>query len=235
MGGSLPSPLAPNPSLLLIDADALLQFLIAGEMRQFRAIKQSFDIQPAIVEAVEMEIRKSKKFRAKFTKDLQKAIDSETLLVLDTRSLWRFVEVDANTIYDALQTRGFQYARVLDYGEAYTFAAAVVLRAPVISNDINAIRAAARAKLDLPTYLFRAFDVLILCNHSGLMSDSECDATRKSLIAANEWVPASFQHASFCDGLNRFYPRMLVLAKTPVGVEEPQNDLDVRIFVKPKA
>ncbi len=76
-----------NPNLLLLDADALLQIFISGQILLLRFLKRAFQIQPAITEAVEAEIRRSKKFRTRFTHDLQKALDSETLVVLDARTL----------------------------------------------------------------------------------------------------------------------------------------------------
>jgi len=214
----------------LIDSDALLQFLIAEEMRQLHALKHSFNIQPAIVEAVEVEIRKSRKF-PKFNKHLQKAIDSETIMILDARTLPRFITIDANATYNAIETRGFQYAKILDYGEAYTFAAGVVLRTPVLSHDITAIKAASRAGLDLPEHILRAFDLFVLYNQCGLMSESECDAARKILVAANEWVPTAFQRASYIDGLNSFFARMLEGSRGAVGFAYPQNDLDIRLIL----
>lgn len=220
-----------NPSIILFDTDALLQVLLAQQMALLHALKRAYRVQPAIVEAVEMEVRKSKKFRARFTKELQKAIDSETIVVLDTRTLPAFISTDAAAMHDTIQTKGFQYNRVLDYGEAYTFAAAVVLNVPAVSNDITALRAGSKAQLNLPKIVLRAFDFFVFCHQSDLCTAGDCDRIRQSLATEREWIPAAFQNTSYEKGLPHFYARLLDGTKAGVGADQPRNEPEMRVIV----
>jgi hypothetical protein len=231
--GALPS-VQNNPSLLLIDTDSLLQLLIADQMRLLHFVKRRFRIQPAIVEAVEAEVRKSKKFRAQFTKELQKAIDNHAVEVIDSRTMPAFVNTDPHAVFNSIQTTGFDYGqRGLDYGEAYTFAAGVILNAPVISNDHNAVLTAQNRRIPLPTYIFRTYDLIVLCHQTEQLSTKECEDIRQALAKRNEYVPVAFQHTSFVKGLQNFYPRLLDGSKVSIASNVPITKLDVRLTIVP--
>ena len=228
------SPVQKNPDLLLVDTDSLLQLLIAGEMRLLRFLKKRFRIQPAVVEAVEAEVRKSKKFRAQFTKELQKAIDNETVLVIDSRTIPAFVSRSPAAVFDAIQTNGLDYEqRGLDYGEAYTFAAGVALDVPVISNDMNAILTAQRRGIRLPRYLLRTYDLIVLSHQIGDLTAGDCDAIRQTLLQRNEFVPAAFERSSFVNGLGKFYPRLLDSSKQSIGSGVQLTEFDVCLTIAP--
>ncbi len=229
--GSAAATANQNPIAIVFDTDALLQLLIADQMALLHAFKKRVQIQPGIVEAVEVEIRKSRKFQGRFTKELQKAIDSKTLLVLDVPALSSFAPVDARATYETIQSRGFELNAVLDYGEAYTYAAGVVLKSPVVSNDIRAVRAGKNAGLDLPEHILRLFDFIVLCHHIDEINSDRCDEVRKTLADKKEWIPLAFQHSSFQDGLGSFYPRLLQRSRTPVGAVTPKSELDVRLDI----
>ncbi len=235
--GSAPQPPQPvgplqssNPSLLLVDADVLLQLLIAEQLRLLGYLKREFGVQPAIAEAVEMEIRKSTKFRSRFTGVLEKALDSQTIITIDTRTLPAFVSTNPAAVYDSIQSVGLKYERSgLDYGEAYTFAAGVVLNAPVLSNDSSAIRTAQRKGLKLPFLVARVFDLVVLCRQCDYLDDHGCDDIRKALASEGEFIPAAFHHRSFKDGIIEFYSRIIDAALPLLGCEQPQSELDIRL------
>ena len=233
-GGDIQPPARKNPDLLLIDTDSLLQLLIAEQMRLLRFLKKKFRIQSAIVEAVEAEVRKSKKFRAQFTKELQKAIESETVVVIDPRTIPAFVSTGPAAVFDAIQTNGLDYEqRGLDYGEAYTFAAGVALDVPVVSNDLNAILTAKKRGIKLPQHLFRTYDLFVLCHQSGELTVDDCDGIRKTLIEKNEFVPVAFEKTSFAKGIDNFYPRILDSSKQALGSTVQFHELDVRLTIVP--
>jgi hypothetical protein len=221
-----------NPDLVLLDTDSLLQLLIAGEMRLLRFLKKRFRIQPVIVEAVEAEVRKSKKFRSQFPKELQKALDNETIFVLDSRTMPAFVSTSPAAVFNAIQTNGFEYEqRGLDYGEAYTFAAGVALGCPVISNDMSAIRTAQQRNIALPRHLLRTFDLVVLHHQIGELTEKDCDGIRQTLAGKNEFLPAAFSGTSFSKGLPHFYPRLHDSSKAAVGSPVALSQLDVRVTI----
>jgi rRNA-processing protein FCF1 len=80
----------PNPSLVIIDTDALVQLLLVNEITPLRELKRRYKIQPAIVEAVDFEIRSPGKSLRKHISviepRLQKALGNGTILLLDGRS-----------------------------------------------------------------------------------------------------------------------------------------------------
>jgi hypothetical protein len=222
----------PNPPLLITDADALLQLLIADQVRLLGFMRRTFNMQPAVTEAVEMEIRKSRKFRARFTKALDEALDRQTLVVLDPRTLPAYVTTDPNAVYDSIQTVGARYERSgLDYGEAYTFAAGVVLQVPVVSNDITAIEVAQKKGLQLPSLVARVFDLIVLGHQAGHLGLKDCDEVRKALAREAEFLPASFRKRSFEGGLTTFYPRLQDGSNAPVGAVSASSILDKRFVL----
>lgn len=222
----------PNPVLILIDTDSLLQVLIAEETRLLRFVKRTYRIQPAITEAVEVETRGKLRVRARFQKDLDKILSEESLVVLDTRTLPAYVTTDAHAVYNSMQAVGFDYARNgLDYGEAYTYAAAIVLKAPVISNDLNAVKTARKKALQLPISIARTFDLVALCHQGGYLQERDCDAIRQVLFREREFLPAAFQHSSFAKGLDHFYLRFVDCSTAITGASDPITELDVRIVL----
>ena len=227
---------AKNPDLILIDTDSLLQLLIADQVRLLHSIKKRFNIQPAIVEAVEAEVRKSKKFRSQFTKELQKALDNGTIVVLDTRTLPAYVTTSPDAVFNMIQTNGFSNGRLgLDYGEAYSFAAGVALGIPMVTNDMNAVRTAQKRGIQLPTNLLRTYDLIVLCHQFGELTEHDCDEIRKTLVGKNEFVPAAFEKTSYGKGLTSFYPRIHDGSKSALGAPVAVHQLDVRITINPRS
>jgi hypothetical protein len=223
-----------NPNLLLIDADSLLQLLIAEKVRLLHSIKKRYRIQSAIVEAVEAEIRKSKKFRSHYTKELQKAIDNGTTAILDSRTLPAYVATSPDAVFDAIQTNGFKNEqRGLDYGEAYTFAAGVALSVPVVTNDMSAIKTAQIRGIALPKFLLRTYDLFVLCHQFGELSENDCDEIRKLLANKNESLPGAFTKTSYSKGIPNFYPRLHDGSKPSLGAATAIAPLDVRLTLVP--
>jgi predicted nucleic acid-binding protein len=195
-------------------------------------IKRLFNIQAVIAEAVEVEIRKSRKFNQQFTKPLQKAIDAEALVVIEPRTLPAFVAIDAYAVYSSIQTLGARYSHSgLDYGEAYTYATALVLDAPVVSNDRNAIATAQRRNLQMPTLVARFYDIVVLCRQTEQITNDDCNEIRKRLAAKSEFIPTTFRNRSFEDGLPGFYARLIDGSIASIGAVNPLDVGDVRIVL----
>ena len=106
------------------------------------------------------------------------------------------------------QSLGAQYEGRIHRGEAYSFAAAVTLEMPALSNDFSAIKTLEANMLTLPTPVLRSFDLLAFCFQNGLLELKACEAMRNELLKVGEGLPAAFKHASFEDGLRRFASRL---------------------------
>jgi hypothetical protein len=74
------------------------------------------------------------------------------------------------------QSLGAQYEGRIHRGEAFTFAAAVTLGLPALSNDFSAIKTLESNLLTLPTPVLRAFDLLVFCYQNGCLELKACEA-----------------------------------------------------------
>lgn len=201
----------PNPALLLCDSDALIQFFTANEIRPFRLLKEGYGIQPVIVQEVDLELRWLGKHKDKFVSQLDKALKSNTLRILDPayfQSLLGTAPVGAS--WAGFQSLGAQYEGYIGRGEAYTFAAALTLIMPALSNDFSAIKTLEANFLTLPTPVLRGFDLLGFCFQAGDLEHTACDAVRGELLKNGEGMPKAFMNASFQDGLKNFSPRLKI-------------------------
>ena len=234
-----PLPLAqaapPNPPLIIIDTDVLVQLLLANEFRPLRDLKRLYKIQPAIVEAVEMETRTPgrslRRHMASLEPRLQKALGNGTLLLLDGRSLPAVVGAGAHAVDTEISITGTRYHNVADYGEAYSHAAAAILNVPLVSQDMTAIHALERAGERISTHVFRTFDLYAFSHQCGTLSHADCDGVRQTLHSCQEWLPEAFLHRSFEDGLSLFYPRLLDRDLGPVGSAVQLELYDRRLLV----
>jgi hypothetical protein len=200
-----------NPfDLLLCDSDALIQILCTDQAVLLKQMKHLYGIQAAFVEAVDDELTNPRhKFADLVSAPLQRAIANATLQLIDPRSMGRFTSNDPHTIYDSIQLRGQDYHKVVQRGEAYTHAAAVVLRAAVLSNDMKAVRTLDRNNRALPQIVARAYDIFALFHQRRDLDDRGCDQIRKRLTNIEDKPHAEFDGCKFVEGLSRFYPRLV--------------------------
>lgn len=224
MGSGSASPV-DTCTTLVCDTDALIQLFLSSQGELLKKIKRIYGIRPVITEAVERElfrpgIRNGKQFQPQ----VQKALDNGALLLLDEHSLGSFTSNDPHTTYISIQLEGRKNSNHLGLGEAYSHAAGVVLRAPVMSNDMKAIVVADRVGLATAKPTVRACDVFVLFRQIGELSEEDCEDIRKSLRAFNETLPPVFDGHKFADGLQKYYPR-LVDANHPILATGPQTEL----------
>jgi len=199
----------PNPALLICDSDVLVQYFLANEIRPFKHLKEIYGIQAAIVQEVDLELRWLGKHKDKFVHRLDKALKSEVLRVLDPAYFQSFLgTAPVGASWAGFQSLGAQYEGRIHRGEAYTFAAAVTLGLPALSNDFNAIRTLEANLLTLPTPVLRGFDLLAFCCQTGGLELKPCEGVRSELLKNGEGMPKAFMNASFEDGLKHFAPRL---------------------------
>jgi len=225
----------PNPQLVILDTDVLVQLLLANEFRPLRELKRCYNVQPSIVEAVEMETRSPgrslKKHLSMLEPRLQKALGNGTLLLLDGRSLPSIVGAGAHAIETQISITGTRYHRVSDYGEAYSHVTAAILGLPLMSHDFTAIRALHRAREPITPYILRAFDLYTFSHQCGVLTVKDCDNVRQLLHGHREWLPDAFLKRSFTDGLGMFYPRLLDRSLRAIGSSVPIDADDNRLLV----
>ncbi len=215
--------------LLVCDTDALIQLFCSEQNSLLRSLKRIYGIQCVITEAVEDELRNPRQRHADcIAPALQRAFANESLLILDRLSLGRFTPHDVHTVYDAIQLKGQEYHALVQRGEAYTHAAAIVLRAAVLSNDSRAIRVLTRAGKQLPVVYLRAYDIVVLFHQRGDLPAKECDAIRKALTNIEDTPHIAFAGCKFVEGLANFYPRLVDSTFVPVGCNSTRELGDER-------
>ena len=182
----------PNPALLICDSDVLVQFFLANEIGPFRQLKDIYGIQVAIVQEVDLELRWLGKHKDKFVHQLDKALKSDVLRVLDPAYFQSFLgTAPVGASWPGFQSLGAQYEGRIHRGEAFTFAAAVTLGLPALSNDFNAIKTLEANLLTLPTPVLRGFDLLAFCYQSGCLDLKVCEGVRSELSKNGEGMPSS--------------------------------------------
>jgi len=203
-----------SSGFLVCDTDAVIQFLLAGEVRPFRLLRSKYSIQPVVVPEVEIELQSNRRFAKRIAPELKKALANNLLCVLDNSNLESHYggkpagSMAAAAAMAQIAKQGREYQKHVDFGEAYTHAAALVVNVPAMSHDLCALQTLVAAGLPVPATVLRAFDLITLCNQVNDMSERDCDGFRQFLIREGEYVPKCFRNRSFGDGLRDFYPRI---------------------------
>jgi hypothetical protein len=221
----------PNPRLLLLDSDALIQVMLVGALPVLRLLKSNYGVLSVVVPEVELEIS-SGKFAARLGPQFKKAIDNGLIRVLEPNMFSQILHDDVTksiTVgisYSEIQSRGRAYSRRVDTGEAYTFAAAAALGQPCASNDGSAIAAMNSAGLELPNHILRSFDIFVFGHQVGHSNEGDCDGIRQMLVAEKEFIPRAFTGRSFQAGLSQFEPRLIDRAGPCIGIRAGQLRTD---------
>ncbi len=226
----------PKPRIIVCDTDALIQIFLADQGELLKKIRRVYGIQPIVPEAVEVELTnprqpKSSQFLAK----AQKALDNGALIVLDERTIGAFTSNDPHSTYTSIQLLGQKSNIHVGKGEAFVHAAALVLRAPALSNDLNAFNTLDRVGLKQAQYVLRAYDIFVLFHQIGELQDNDLDGIRDRLLSVGkEAIPTAFQKRKFTDGLPYFCPRIIdgSCAQLATGYESELPDRN-RLIVQP--
>jgi len=199
----------PNPPLLLCDSDALVQFFLVDEVKPLRHLKDNYGVQPTITQEVDLELRWIARYKDRFVPQLQKALRSGTLQLLDPPTFQPLMSgAPLGASWESFQALGAQYAGPVQRGEAYTFAAALTLGLPALSNDFRAIQTLENNLRPLPSPVIRGFDLLVFAYQTGALDLKTCNDIRSELLKNKEGIPKAFKNASFEDGLLNFSSRL---------------------------
>lgn len=212
-----------RPAFLFCDTDAVIQFLLAGEVRPFRLLRSKYSIQPIVVPEVEIELQSHKRLGKRIASELKKALANDLLRMLDKSVLESYYggqsagSMAATAAMAQISKRGRDYEKHVDFGEAYTHAAALEVNVPAMSHDLDALDTLISAGFPVPATVLRAFDLITLCNQVNEMSERDCDGFRGFLVGESEHVPKCFRNKSFGGGLKDFYPRIRDSSYPPIG------------------
>jgi hypothetical protein len=199
----------PNPKLLPCDSDVLVQLFLVHELRPLQELKKSFGIQATIVLEVDLELRWMAKYRDRFVPQLDRALKHGVLAKLDQSLFQSHLSASPPaTSWGTFQSLGAQYYGYVQRGEAYTYAAAVTLGMPAVSNDFRAIQLLQFQMLSLPAPVLRCFDLLVFAHECGILTLKDCEKIRSDLLKRGEGIPKAFTHACFEDGLKTFRCRL---------------------------
>lgn len=204
-----------NPSgkaleLIICDTDALTQIFCTKHETILKQLHVQFRIEYAVTEAVEAELLRPRRRHSECTRDgFQKALDTGLITILSPRTLGQYTSNNPFVTYDSIELLGQQYNRIIQRGEAYTHAAAHVLKCAVLSNDWKAIRDADRSGLVFDHPTFRVYDLLVFLYQCGECEEKLCDGFRKALHEVDEAPHSAFANRKFRDGLPNFYLRLV--------------------------
>ncbi len=214
-----------NPQILVCDTDALIQIFVSGQGELLKKLKRRYGIQPVIPESVEGEItRRGQRKSSLFLPGAQKAMSNGALVVLEERTLGAFTSNDPHSTYTSIQLVGQENALHIGLGEAFVYAAGLVLKAPVLSNDAKAVLVADRVGIKRPQHIMRAYDLFLLFHQIGELEERDCDNIRQTLLSAGESLPFQVRNMSYSAGLSHVYPR-LVDGTSPALATGPQAEL----------
>ena len=225
-----------NPLLLIADIDAVLQLVMSDCISLLKLLQTEYAIQPTIVDAVKTELllKAERKF-APFRKSIKKALDSETLSVLSPTLLGEKGWASPDQAVDTITKLGTRYTDFVDRGEAFSYAAANLLKLPILSNDGAAISSLLDNRITVPANLLRAFDIVVFGFHVEARSEKDCDWVRKLLGENHEHLPECFIHAGFKAGLSKYFARLLDRNIQSIGSNSGFGRLDVRLWIERRA
>ena len=210
---------AQNPKLLVCDSDALIQLFIGNALQPLRELKRQFGVQPVITPEVELELRSLQKYAKRIDAPLTKSLNHQTIVVLSPAWIQAHLGSAADPLYAAAQALGSRYHGIVGAGEAYSHAACVTFRVPMLSNDRNAVRFLVKKGWATSSPPLRAFDLVVFGFQIGCMREQDCDAFRHQMTTQerNEAVPDEFRNRSFADGLPLFTPLLLDGSRPWIG------------------
>ncbi len=222
----------PNPSLLICDSDVLVQLFLSNELRPLRDLKNLYGVQPAIVQEVDLELRWLGHYGHRFVPQLDKSLKNGLIARLD-KTLFQSLLSAATpgASWTSFQSLGSQYLGYVDKGEAYSHAAGVILGVPTASDDFRAIQVLQFQMQNLPSPVLRSFDLLGFALENGILSLSDCEKVRSCLLKEARWVPGSFRHASFADGMTNFCLRLRDASKAVTPSPQPPVSFSDTLFV----
>lgn len=219
-----------NPAFLVCDADSTIQILSANFREPLKILRTRYGIQPVVVDVVAVELRNHRRIPgipAEFEKALSKRLITE--LTFDVfrdhfgggagplagpeavMRLWRTIE-----------ERATKYELVIDRGEAKTFAAAIEMNMPAMSNDSRSLRTMRDLGLAIPRPVLLSFDVYTLGVQVDVLTTKDLQKICGRLRKLNEWVPSELQRVPI-DRDNYPYTTRLVDGSLPI-LGSPQRD-----------
>jgi hypothetical protein len=228
------------PRLLFCDSDCLIQLFIARQVALLRWLAESYSLESVIVPEVEAELAFHLKFKTRFDPDLRRALSSGAVSLFDysrpEQRLAEFFSVPAaaSAASAAMTRAGRTYALRLGDGEAYSHAVAVHLGMPLLSHDRNAIDTLRENRLQAAAPTLRVFDLVGFAFQRGQIDIKQCEAIRKTLMGAREWVPRVFASTSYEKGRGHFNRRLYDICEFTGKVPPDCREFYDPLYLQPK-
>jgi hypothetical protein len=208
--------------------------LLTGLVSKLWVFKRLYGLQPAVAEAVHGELPGL--LRAKFPDRLasyNKALRLRTIVPLDGTLLADACGEKGPIVYAAIESLGDKlWNQGIGRGEAYTHAAGILLKIPIVTNDMQAIRCLRLAQVGAADRILRFYDLVVFFFQIAELTESECDSIRTQLVSRGEHIPACFRGRPFSDGLTEFFPRLLDTSREAVGCRMPHDSqLDQTTYI----
>jgi hypothetical protein len=205
-----------NPEFLLCDTDALIQVFIGRQVRLLVHMIDVYGVMPAIVPEVESEISAHRKFRNRFEPQLITQLAQQHIVVLEDAAIRQLLVqrgVPQPQIDQGLRrivTRSQQYHRHVQTGEAYSHAAGVELRIPLMSHDWDAVRTLEQAGEPVAVPVLRLWDLFALALNDGVVTETEGDQATDHLEREDEFIPGALRKSAgpFAETIRRFDSRL---------------------------
>lgn len=213
------------------DSDALIQVLLCGQHRLFSVLEADFGVRSFIMSEVEVEVLSNRKFGALVRPKLDKALRNGSLKILTSADLEGLAANQSAQVSLAdIRKLGTEYNIDVGIGEAYTHAAGVMLDAPTVSNDINAIRTLESKGKKLPPTILRSYDLFAFLHTENYIQVPEAEQALKTLKQYCEWMPPSLKNSSFEDGIGQINCRL----STSLSLTASRNNWSATLYLKRK-
>lgn len=222
----------PPELSFFFDSDALIQILLCGQHRIFSILESDFGVRSFLMSEVEVEVRSNRRFGGIVRPKLEKALKSRSLKILTSSDLDGLATHGSAPVSLAdIRDLGKEYNIDVGIGEAYTHAAGILLDAPTVRNDINAIRTLESKGRKLPPTILRSYDLFAFLYAEGYIQTPEAEQALKTLKMYGEWMPNNLRNASFDDGIRRIGCRLA----TSLSLTASSNDWSATLYLKRKS
>jgi hypothetical protein len=149
-------------------------------------------------------------YKNRFEPALEKALKSGTIMVLDRRT-FEGMRCSDNQRFEDFTSLAKSYDGPVGTGEAYTHAAAIVLRVASLSNDKSALDVLLKSARNVPDTVLRTMDLIAFAYYADILPVKDCEAFRDCMFADTREKPAMpkiFQNTSFAKGVTNFAHRL---------------------------
>ncbi len=201
----------PNAPVLtfIFDTDALAQIFISGKHSILRDLYEQFGVASYLMSEVEVELLSNRRVSGLVRPVFEKAVKNGWIKVLSAADLERISEsLEREVSLQDIRELASDLKLFVQNGEAHTHAAAILLKCPSVSNDVQALRVLQANDKPLPATVLRSHDLFGFCFREGLLTATELEGIRTNLLKWGEWLPVAIKNTTFEAGLHAMNCRL---------------------------